>query len=158
MHISLLCVSVCVCVFCFAISSVLPFPCLMATSCVLCFALSLHIYIKHRSTAGVSLHLCCTCHLSLPASLIISSLSGPPQFFSQLSHLIIFPFSYEFGQLNLSFVFVRACMCPLSFLMPLRLLSRNPLWILLSLLRSDNPETSWQQLALTFHFAENSCL
>lgn len=63
-----------------------PVPWLMDTSCVLCLALSLQIYIKQRSTASVSLHLCLylsSQHLPacLPASLTISCPSRPAAHF-----------------------------------------------------------------------------
>lgn len=86
-----MCVCVCVCVLCFGNFLWAPFPWLMATSCVLYLALSLHIYIKQRSAASVSLHLCRTCHLSWPASLTIRCLSRPP------AHFISFSISYYFS-------------------------------------------------------------
>lgn len=134
----------------------------MDTSCVLCLALSPQIYIKQRSKAGVSLHLCCTCHLSiclaacLPAFLTIRCLSRPPAHFVSFpsSHIFLFFLSY----INLGKPTRALCLCVYvcAYSLVVAVILRNPSWVLFGLLHCDNPNTSSQQLTLTFHFPESS--
>lgn len=127
-----------------------PFPWLMDTSCVLCLALSLQIYIKQCSTAFVSLHLCCTCHLGfclaacLPATLTIRCLSKPAAHFIsffQLSFLCIFFFLILIcaSQPRLC-VGVRMYVPTLYLnISMIAVILRHPSWVLFSLLHCDNP-------------------
>lgn len=81
----------------------------MDTSCVLCLALSLQIYIKQCSTASVSLHLCCTCHLSIClAACLLASLSHLSHlfFFSSSPIFLLFHSYINLGQANLGL-----CVC-----------------------------------------------
>ena len=133
----------------------------METSCVLCLALSLQIYIKQRSTANVSLQLCCACHLSicLPACQPLS-LSGVYQALQLISSLFptVIPSYFRFC-INLGktvwVVYVCASLCQLSFSnvsMVAAIWGNSPQDLICTTIALIT------QITFTLHFSESSCL